>query len=106
MDPLPKARRTDSERKTQLSKIKTKLAGSWNSNIGVVYIIKQTGNEFTWWVEQLKQEAKGKIEGKAVTASWKDKKGNIIVVEASGMAGGTLLAVDGVIDLKVLDIAV
>jgi len=46
------------------------LAGSWRSNMGVVYAIEQTGTTFSWTVAFPHQTANGTISGKKVQASW------------------------------------
>src|SRR4030042_5711642 len=46
------------------------LAGTWRSNMGIVYTIEQTGANFTWSVAFPQQSANGTITGKKDQASW------------------------------------
>jgi hypothetical protein len=48
--------------------------GDWQSNIGLVYRIVQTGDTFRWTVVagSSQQTATGKINGNQVEASWSD----------------------------------
>jgi Beta/Gamma crystallin len=62
------------------------LTGQWNSNIGVVYEIQQTGNQFTWSVPSLNQSGTGTVAGNIVTMSgpgW-TVKGIITEADSSG----------------------
>jgi hypothetical protein len=62
------------------------LSGQWNSNIGVVYEIQQSGSSFTWSVPSLNQSGTGTISGNSVTMSgpgW-TVKGTITETDASG----------------------
>jgi len=68
------------------------LAGSWRSNVGVVYIIEQTGAVFSWTVAFPQQTANGTINGKKVQASWwegqqqKSAEGQITETNAQNQA--------------------
>jgi hypothetical protein len=62
------------------------ISGQWNSNIGAVYQIQQTGNDFTWSAPSLSQSGTGTISGKNITLSgpgW-TVKGQITETDASG----------------------
>jgi hypothetical protein len=62
------------------------ISGQWNSNIGVVYEIQQSGNNFTWSVPSLNQSGTGTVSGNIVTMSgpgW-TVKGTITETDASG----------------------
>ena len=53
------------------------IAGTWNSNIGAVYEIEQTGSTFNWETNNLgwDENATGTITGSTVKASWSGKNG-------------------------------
>jgi hypothetical protein len=51
------------------------IAGTWKSNIGLVYEIAQSKDKFTWKVINLKQEGEGTITGDSISATWVDPKG-------------------------------
>jgi hypothetical protein len=62
------------------------ISGQWNSNIGVVYDIQQSGNNFTWSVPSLNQSGTGTVSGTSVTMSgpgW-TVKGTITETDTSG----------------------
>ncbi len=62
------------------------ITGQWNSNIGAVYEIQQSGNEFTWSAPSLSQSGTGTISGKSITLSgpgW-TVKGQVTETDASG----------------------
>jgi hypothetical protein len=62
------------------------LSGKWNSNIGVVYEIQQSGSQFTWSVPSLNQSGTGTVSENNVTMSgpgW-TVKGTITEKDASG----------------------
>ncbi len=62
------------------------LSGQWNSNIGAVYEIQQSGNQFTWSAPGLSQSGTGTVSGNDVTLSgpgW-TVKGTITETDASG----------------------
>jgi hypothetical protein len=62
------------------------LTGQWNSNIGVVYEIQQSGNNFTWSAPSLNQSGTGTISGTSVIMSgpgW-TVKGIITEADSSG----------------------
>ena len=64
----------------------TGLTGQWNSNIGVVYEIQQSGTNFTWSVPSLSQSGTGTVSGNIVTMSgpgW-TVRGVITDTDASG----------------------
>jgi hypothetical protein len=66
--------------------IATDISGQWNSNIGAVYEIQQSGTTFTWSVPSLNQSGTGTISGTSVTMSgpgW-TVKGKITETAASG----------------------
>ncbi len=48
---------------SQSKPITVDVSGTWKSNLGVVYEIKQTGNTFTWSAPSLKETAKGSLTG-------------------------------------------
>ncbi len=51
------------------------IAGTWKSNIGLVYEITQSKDKFTWKVLGQNQAGEGTITGKAVSVTWTDTKG-------------------------------
>ena len=62
------------------------LTGQWNSNIGAVYNIQQSGSQFTWSAPSLNQSGTGTISGTSVTMSgpgW-TVKGIITEADSSG----------------------
>jgi hypothetical protein len=62
------------------------ISGQWNSNIGAVYEIQQSGNNFTWSVPSLNQSGTGTVSGNIVTMSgpgW-TVKGTITETDPSG----------------------
>jgi hypothetical protein len=62
------------------------LTGQWNSNIGAVYEIQQSGSQFTWSAPGLSQSGTGTISGNNVTLSgpgW-TVKGTITETDSSG----------------------
>jgi hypothetical protein len=62
------------------------ISGQWNSNIGVVYEIQQSGSQYTWSVASLNQSGTGTVSGNNVTLSgpgW-TVKGTITETDASG----------------------
>lgn len=63
------------------------ISGTWNSNIGAEYQIKQTGSTFRWETNNLgwEETAKGTITGSTVKADWSGKHGY-------GSATGTIKA--------------
>ncbi len=64
------------------------ISGQWNSNIGAVYQIQQTGNQFTWSAPSLNQSGTGTISGNAISMSgpgW-TIKGTITESDAAGNA--------------------
>ncbi|MBN2346230.1 MAG: hypothetical protein JXO51_07545 [Candidatus Aminicenantes bacterium] len=46
------------------------ISGTWRSNRGLVYSIRQQGNDFAWQVEGQRQIGQGKINGRSLQASW------------------------------------
>ncbi len=70
-----------------LSKVTgTNISGQWNSNIGAVYQIQQSGNQFTWSVPSLNQSGTGTISAKSITLSgpgW-TVKGQVTETDTSG----------------------
>jgi hypothetical protein len=64
------------------------ISGQWNSNIGAVYNIQQSGNQYTWSVPSLNQSGTGAISGTAVTMSgpgW-TVKGTVTETDQGGNA--------------------
>jgi hypothetical protein len=64
----------------------TDISGQWNSNIGAVYEIQQSGNNFTWSAPSLNQSGTGTISGTSVIMSgpgW-TVKGIITEADSSG----------------------
>jgi hypothetical protein len=62
------------------------ISGAWNSNIGAVYQIQQSGSQFTWSAPSLNQSGTGTISGTSITMSgpgW-TVKGTITETDASG----------------------
>ncbi len=62
------------------------ISGQWNSNIGAVYQILQSGNQFTWSAPSLNQSGTGTISGKNITLSgpgW-TIKGQVTETNTSG----------------------
>jgi hypothetical protein len=66
----------------------TKIQGKWFSNIGVVYHIKQNGNNFTWLAKGGKEVGHGNISGSNLSATWQGPGG-------SGQATGTVKQMQG-----------
>jgi hypothetical protein len=69
------------------------IAGQWNSNIGSVFDIAQSGGDFSWTVGSNGQRATGTINGDRVTASWADQAGQnqgsgtgAVTTDANGVA--------------------
>jgi hypothetical protein len=67
------------------------ISGTWQSSIGLVYEITQTGSAFTWHVASVNQRAEGTIEGNSVKASWRgllrrDSATGKVILDASGRA--------------------
>jgi hypothetical protein len=68
------------------------ISGTWQSNIGLVYEIKCSGNTFTWKVASTGETAQGEVEGEILFASWRSRKGEqsargtIVKVDAQGKA--------------------
>ena len=63
------------------------IAGQWNSNIGLVYEIQQSGKNFSWKVKSNGQSAKGEVVGDNVTADWYDAG---VTARPSGHAKGVV----------------
>ncbi len=64
----------------------TGISGKWNSNIGAVYEMQQSGNQFTWSAPTLNQSGTGTISQDDITLSgpgW-TVKGKITEKDASG----------------------
>lgn len=67
------------------------LEGRWGSNIGVEYLITQSGHDFIWDVVPGKismEKGRGKIVGSSVSASWSGSNG-------ADTASGEAVIVDG-----------
>ena len=68
------------------------ISGRWSSNIGLVFIIKQQGNQFSWIIENMDRPATGKINENKVSATWKESrefksaKGVITKIDPEGRA--------------------
>jgi len=62
------------------------LSGTWNSNIGLVYQISQSGNKLSYQDPLMHKPVNGTVDGKTVTVSWtegnavKNLKGTITSV--------------------------
>jgi photosystem II stability/assembly factor-like uncharacterized protein len=52
------------------------ISGVWQSSIGLVYEIEQSGTNFTWYVASLGQAGEGTIEGERLQASWQTGRGS------------------------------
>ncbi len=62
------------------------LSGQWNSNIGAVYEIQQSGNQFTWSAPGLNESGTGTVSGSNVNLNgpgW-TVKGTITETDSSG----------------------
>ncbi len=67
------------------------ISGTWQSSIGLVYEITQTGTTFSWHVASINQRAEGTIDGNSVKASWRgllrrDSATGKVILDASGKA--------------------
>lgn len=67
------------------------IGGTWQSSIGLVYEITQTGASFTWHVASVNQRAEGTIDGNSVKASWRgllrrDSATGKVILDAAGRA--------------------
>jgi hypothetical protein len=67
------------------------ISGTWQSSIGLVYEITQTGHAFSWHVASINQRAEGTIDGNSVKASWRvllrrDSATGKVILDASGRA--------------------
>jgi photosystem II stability/assembly factor-like uncharacterized protein len=68
------------------------VSGTWQSNIGLVYEIKCSGNTFNWRVASTGETAQGEVEGEILFASWRSRKGEqsargaIVKVDDQGKA--------------------
>ncbi len=58
------------------------LNGKWDSNVGLVYDIRQQDKEFSWNVESTGEKGAGTISGDALRASWKDANGRTVTASA------------------------
>ncbi len=65
------------------------IAGTWKSNVGLVYEITQNKEKFTWKVIGMNQVGEGTITGDAVSVTWIDPKGR------GGAKGKIILDRDG-----------
>ncbi len=65
------------------------IAGSWKSNVGLVYEIAQNKDKFTWKIIGMNQVGEGTITGDAVSVTWTDPKGR------GGAKGKIILDRDG-----------
>jgi hypothetical protein len=88
--PISETQKTPSDKKQPIplpsAVAPTGISGQWNSNIGAVYEIQQTGNQFTWSAPSLNQSGTGTISGKSITLSgpgW-TVKGQITETDTSG----------------------
>ncbi len=77
----------------QMTALKTPdVSGIWKSSIGLVYEIRQRGDQFGWSVANSDEKGRGSCQGKAVSATWTNRagagsaKGNITGADASGKA--------------------
>ena len=63
------------------------ISGKWNSSLGWLYDITQSGSEFTWIVthQNITERASGSISGLSLEASWSDPNG-------SGSGSGVIVA--------------
>ena len=68
------------------------LSGTWNSNIGLVYQISQSGNTLSYQDPMMNKQVNGTLAGKTVTVSWmegnamKSIKGTITSLEGETIA--------------------
>ncbi len=67
------------------------IRGTWQSSIGLVYEITQTGTSFNWHVASINQRAEGTIDGNTVKASWlgllrRDSATGKVILDAAGRA--------------------
>jgi hypothetical protein len=65
------------------------IAGTWKSNIGLVYEIAQNKDKFTWKVQGQSQIGEGTVAGDAISVTWTDPKGR------GGAKGKIVLGRDG-----------
>jgi hypothetical protein len=52
------------------------IDGTWDSSFGIVYVITQSGNDFTWYVERFREWGYGTIFGAALEVSWEGDNGS------------------------------
>ncbi len=52
------------------------IAGTWSSSVGLVYEIKQNGNQFTWFAVVTNEKGQGTLTGKIIKVSWSGLLGN------------------------------
>jgi len=67
------------------------ISGTWRGSNGLVYSIRQQGNDFAWQVEGQREIGKGKINGRSLQASWSgasagQAQGQIIEATPQGWA--------------------
>jgi len=68
------------------------ISGVWQSSIGLVYEIEQSGNHFTWHVASVGQTGEGTIEGDRLQAKWRNGRktdsatGRIVEADETGRA--------------------
>jgi hypothetical protein len=68
------------------------IGGIWKSSIGLVYDIRQRGEQFGWTVANSDEKGRGTCQGKTVSATWSGStgsgsaKGNIVGIDNSGKA--------------------
>jgi hypothetical protein len=71
------------------------LTGTWNSSVGYVYEISQTGSTFDWKITNnaaYNERAKGELKGKKIKATWTNRngtdsaEGEVTIVDSEGRA--------------------
>jgi len=69
------------------------ISGTWRSNIGLTYELRQSGGRFTWTVDSSDETAEGTLDGQALSVSWTSPgggtntaTGKITATDAKGRA--------------------
>ena len=67
------------------------ISGTWKFNADWVYIIKQTGSNFTWSMAKFRENGEGELVGSGISAKWSGTNGSgsasgNVTVDAAGRA--------------------
>ena len=69
------------------------ISGTWRSNVGLTYEMRQSAGRFTWTVDRTDETAEGTLDGKALSVSWtgpgggkNSATGKITATDAKGRA--------------------